>query len=154
MNFNFGDFIRDVAGTLTVSDMEELRRKKADLDETKPIQLNIVWDAASDVWAFDDKRTGLKGEPFVMGINEMIDAIVLKQGMNLKQAKANGMIIEFCTSEFDGYAVKWERRAEMGGGNWYEWVEGKMTGWLCPALYLYYTDAPDAIYGKVVSVNK
>ena len=154
MDWNIFDFIRATEGTLRVSDMEELRRKKADLDESQPMQLFIKWNDVTDVWAFDDTRTGLTGEPFVMGINEMIDAIVVKQGLDLAKAKTVGMQIEFCTSEFEGYAVKWEKREAGMGGNWYEWVEGNLKGWLCPALYLYYTDAPDNIYGRIVAINE
>jgi hypothetical protein len=36
------------------------------------------------------------------------------------------------------------------GGTWYEQEGTGMKGWLCPALFKYYPDAPDKLYIKVM----
>ncbi|MGI8907476.1 MAG: DUF6717 family protein [Candidatus Sumerlaeaceae bacterium] len=35
---------------------------------------------------------------------------------------------------------------EETGGNWYEWADHQMKGWLCPALFKYFDAAPKTIY--------
>jgi len=43
--------------------------------------------------------------------------------------------------------VDW-RRAE-NGGNWYYSADLDMEGWLCPALFRYFSDAPASLYAQV-----
>ena len=45
------------------------------------------------------------------------------------------------------YRLDW-RRAE-GGGNWYYSPELDMEGWLCPALFRYFSDAPASLYAQI-----
>jgi hypothetical protein len=44
--------------------------------------------------------------------------------------------------------VKLEWKREEYGGNWYFSSEFKMEGWLCPALFKYFDNAPKEIYVK------
>ena len=37
---------------------------------------------------------------------------------------------------------------EDSGGNWYECPQLQMEGWLCPAMFKYFRDAPKTIYFK------
>lgn len=94
-------------------------------------------------WVFDDPRTGLVREPFVSGIPEMIDHLV-----NDIPDADKGFRMLFSAQPFPGYMMKvtW-RRAERGG-NWYYSEELDMEGWLCPALFKYFNEAPNEIYVK------
>ena len=107
-----------------------------------------------ETWVFDDDAVGLKKEPFVLGIPEMIDVMVNK----IPNAN-DGFRLIFSTAPFPLYGaeLKWIR-AEYGG-NWYKLVKMRseeglidppepMEGWLCPNLYKYFVQAPDAIYTK------
>jgi hypothetical protein len=96
------------------------------------------------MWVFDDERTGLWREPFVSGIDTMIDRVVA----GIPNAE-NGFVMVFSAAPFPGHNVtlKW-RRAESGG-NWYYSPELQMEGWLCPALFKYFTEAPQALYVQV-----
>lgn len=99
-----------------------------------------------DTWVFDDPRTGLKEEAFVAGSTEMISRLVAaKKIPNPEQ----GFLLRFAATPFDGYDVRltWQS-GNAKAGNWYVGkVAGQaMEGWLCPALYCYFTEAPPEIY--------
>ncbi|WP_017717610.1 DUF6717 family protein [Kamptonema formosum] len=42
--------------------------------------------------------------------------------------------------------------AQEYGGNWYRWEGKNMEGWLCPALFKYFSEAPKKIYCKAQKV--
>ena len=93
-------------------------------------------------WVFDDAKRGLDAEPFVMGIPEMIDKMVV----GIPNAK-QGFRLTFSTQEFPGYHTKLDWvRPEMGG-NWYKSSVDNTEGWLCPALFKFFKKAPMTLYG-------
>lgn len=112
-------------------------------------------------WVFDDPRTGLKEEAFVLGMSEMITRIV--EANKLPQA-SQGIALHFGQEAFDGADAEltWLRSddsqvlpgkdgsASHIAGNWYEGivVNQHMKGWLCPALGLYFHSAPQRICVK------
>src|SRR6267142_4442404 len=111
-------------------------------------------------WVFDDERTGLKEEAFVLGMSEMITRVV--EAKSIPKA-ANGFALTFDAVPF-GHDVEltWlpPREAAMQRGqpptyipefgNWYRGsvLGQEMVGWLCPALFLYFNEAPKTIYAK------
>ena len=99
-------------------------------------------------WVFDDPRVGLKGEPFVSGIPELIDKIVA----DIPNAE-KGFRLLFSAQPFPGYKTKvvWKRREV--GGSWYYSEEYDMEGWLCPALFKYFKRAPREIYIKAEPIQ-
>jgi hypothetical protein len=94
-------------------------------------------------WVFDDPRVSLVREPFVAGIPEMIDKLV-KDIPNADQ----GFRLLFSASPFPGYTIKLTWVRGEGSGNWYFCEEYNAEGWLCPALFRYFDEAPKEIYGK------
>ena len=48
---------------------------------------------------------------------------------------------------FPGYQVMLEKVREEYEGVWYRWA-GNGEGWLCPALFLYFPEAPMCLYAK------
>ena len=95
------------------------------------------------MWVFDDPAAGLQREPFVLGIDEMINRVVA----NIPNAE-KGFRLIFSPTPFPGYAVKLEWRREEYGGNWYFCPQLDIEGWLCPALFKYFDKAPAELYGK------
>ena len=97
-------------------------------------------------WVFDDERTGLKEEAFVMGMTEMISRVVEAKGI---RDAGTGFALSFSDEPFDGHDVEllWMRPGE-GEGNWYGGtvVGERVEGWLCPALLLYFEQAPRRIF--------
>jgi hypothetical protein len=97
-------------------------------------------------WVFDDERTGLKEEAFVLGMTEMISRAVDGKGVH---DAAKGFALSFSDEPFDGHDVElhW-LRSDGCAGNWYEGtvVGQRMEGWLCPALLLYFEQAPRRIF--------
>jgi hypothetical protein len=100
----------------------------------------------TDCWVFDDERTGLKEEAFVLGTSEMISRVV--EHKKIPNA-ATGFLLSFSDQPFDGHDVErlWVR-SQVGGGDWYEGdVLGEpMENWLCPALLLYFEKPPQRLY--------
>ncbi len=108
-------------------------------------------------WVFDDQRTGLKEEAFVLGTSEMISRVVEAKAI---QNAAQGFALTFSAEPFDhDVELAWmsaSQAFEAGAttlpieGNWYRGVVcGKeMIGWLCPALFLFFAEAPPKIFAK------
>ena len=96
----------------------------------------------ASTWVFDDPRVGLSQEPFVSGIPEMIDTMVA----NIPNAE-KGFRLLFASEPFPGYQVKLEKVREEYEGVWYRWDDNG-EGWLCPALFLYFPEAPPRLYAK------
>jgi hypothetical protein len=99
-------------------------------------------------WVFDDPAVGLSREPFIAGIDTMIDKAVA----GIPNAE-KGFRAIFSARQFPGSDFKLEWRRAESGGNWYYSDEFKMEGWLCPALLKYFPAAPPEIYVKIEPVN-
>src|SRR4051812_29239457 len=95
------------------------------------------------MWVFDDPAVGLSKEPFIAGIDTMIDRMTA----NIPNAE-RGFRALFSAHEFPGATEKLEWRRGESGGNWYYSDHYQMEGWLCPALFKYFTQAPKTIYVK------
>lgn len=94
-------------------------------------------------WAFDEPRLGLRREPFVQGIPEMIDKLVTGIPGSDKSVR-----LIFSQRSFPGAQLKLDRRTEQNGGNWYYSSDYQIEGWLCPALFKFFPRAPEHIYVK------
>ena len=99
-------------------------------------------------WVFDDPAVGLKREPFIAGIDTMIDKVVA----DVPNAE-RGFRAIFSASPFPGYALKLEWWRSESGGNWYYCETFSMEGWLCPALFKYFAEAPREIYVKAEALK-
>lgn len=104
------------------------------------------------MWMFDDDRVGLDKEPFVAGADTMIDTAVQVKGIRSAEA---GFLMMFSVVPFPDadYVLEWVR-AENGGNVYraqFE-IEGDVQaieGWLCPALNLYYPEAPKILHVRL-----
>ena len=95
-------------------------------------------------WVFDDERVGLVKEPFVMGIPEIIDRAV----EHIPNAE-NGFTVLFNDTGLPSADIILTKQLEEAGGNWYTCTKTGMSGWLCPALYKYYPQAPEKLFIKI-----
>lgn len=94
-------------------------------------------------WVFDDESVGLVREPFVFGIDDMLDRLVA----DIPDAAA-GFCLIFSPAPFPGYVAKLEWNREEYGGNWYFSPTYGFEGWLCPALFKYFAAAPAEFFVK------
>lgn len=101
-----------------------------------------------DTWVFDDHATGLTKEPFVCGIPEMINIMV----ENIPEAH-KGFKMLFSKNPFPNYQVELVYLREEYSGNWYKWEQKNLEGWLCPAMFQYFTDTPPKIYCQAKKIN-
>jgi hypothetical protein len=94
-------------------------------------------------WVFDDPAAGLVREPFVSGVPEMIDALV----KDIPDAQ-RGFRLLFSARPFPGHQREFIRTREEFGGSWYHCDDPAMEGWLCPALFKYFPEAPEKLYAR------
>lgn len=99
------------------------------------------------MWVFDDEATGLTREPFIAGIDTMIDRLVAE----IPDAE-KGFRALFSAAPFPGAQVKLEWRRADSGGNWYYCEQYQMEGWLCPALFKYFPTAPAEIHVRADAI--
>jgi hypothetical protein len=99
-------------------------------------------------WVFDDKSVGLVREPFVLGIPEMIDILV----QDIPDAD-KGFRLLFAANPFPGYQAELLQRREEHRGYWYCWELKNREGWLCPAMFKYFSEAPPKIYCKAEKLH-
>ncbi|QIF03726.1 DUF6717 family protein [Roseimicrobium sp. ORNL1] len=95
------------------------------------------------IWVFDDPSVGLVQEPFVSGADTILDVLT----EDIPDA-ANGFRLVFSLDPFPGYSARFVWNRPEFSGNWYTWPERNMEGWLCPALFKYFEEAPKEIYVK------
>ena len=97
-------------------------------------------------WVFDDPAVGLVREPFVSGMDIIMDRAVA----DIPDAE-KGFRLLFSARPFPGYTIKLVWRREEVGGNWYYAPQFDLEGWLCPALLLYFGAAPPELYCRAES---
>jgi hypothetical protein len=102
---------------------------------------------AGNQWRFDEPLLHLKGEPFVEGIPEMIDKMVVGIPGSDKRVR-----LIFSQQPFPGAQIRLDWRREQYAGNWYYNEDYKMEGWLCPALFQFFPRAPHHIYVRAEAV--
>jgi len=100
-------------------------------------------------WVFNDKTNGLYHEEFVGGMTEIIYELLEEAGIDVGRAEEFGFRLTFSANEWpdSSHCFKWLR--EEYGGDVYsvELANGLiMEGWLCPALKLYFDEAPKEIH--------
>jgi len=111
-----------------------------------PNQILVIapyWLEPVATWVFDDQAVDLFQEPFVSGIPDMIDDLVA----DIPNAR-DGFRLLFSAAPFPGFQRKLTRVREDCGGWWYSTDEPDAEGWLCPALFRYFDDAPGEIYAS------
>ncbi len=96
------------------------------------------------MWVFDDPKVGLSEEPFVGGADTMIDRVTA----HISDA-TGGFVLVFSAADFPDHEFVLEWRRAEGGGNVYYSPALDMEGWLCPALFRYFDDAPPRLYVQI-----
>jgi hypothetical protein len=98
------------------------------------------------LWVFDDDKVGLVQEPFVSGADEIIERMVA----GLDQPE-RGFTLLFSANPFPGHQAVFDWRRSETSGNWYYSQELDAEGWLCPALFKYFDQAPPKIYAQFMA---
>ena len=103
----------------------------------------------SGTWVFDDPVTGLVREPFVSGVPEMIDVLV----RDIPDARS-GFRLLFSAAPFPGFQKRFTRLRSDFGGVWYRSDDPPMEGWLCPALFQYFQEAPEQLFARAEPLRR
>ncbi len=99
-------------------------------------------------WVFDDPEVGLVREPFVSGVPEMINELV----EDIPDAR-DGFRMTFSEDRFPGFQRELAWLREEDGGHWYCSEEPPLEGWLCPALFKYFDEAPERLFVRADGVE-
>lgn len=97
-------------------------------------------------WVFDDEAVGLLAEPFVLGIDQIITNALKRLGI-LEEAK-KGFRMTFAEQAFPGFESELTFDHLEAGGAFYTEVNTHEKGWLCPAMFLYFSSAPQYIFAR------
>ena len=97
------------------------------------------------MWVFDDEDVGLNKEPFVAGADTVIERAI--KAKEIPHAD-KGFRLIFSSGPFPGHDLKLDWLREEDGGNWYRAEQFELDGWLCPALFRYFDEAPANIYAQ------
>lgn len=97
-------------------------------------------------WVFDDERVLLVAEPFVLGTDILITNALKRLGI-LKEAK-KGFRLSSSSQAFPGFESELIFKLHESGEAYYKEVNTMEVAWLCPALFLYYKEAPKAIFAR------
>jgi len=100
-------------------------------------------------WVFDDQSKGLEKEAFVAGVPEILKALLDQQGIKNYE---KGFRLIFSANPFPTSQLKVDWSHQENGGNWYKTEDGSL-GWLCPALFKYFKEAPQNIYVRVEQLH-
>jgi len=94
---------------------------------------------------FDDPAVDLRAEPFVAGADTALDLLAVAEFGE----KRDQFTVIFSAVPFPGSQAEMIRLTPEGGGWWYRCEQVGVTGWLCPALFKYFPEAPERIYVEV-----
>ena len=100
-------------------------------------------------WVFDDDNTSLVREPFVEGADDIIDVMTSQI-----EGAEEGFALIFSAQPFPGSTLELLRVREEFGGWWYRSEALDMEGWLCPALFLYFEEAPGQLHCKFAPIDR
>jgi hypothetical protein len=106
---------------------------------------------SSGTWVFDDPAAGLVREPFVCGVPEMISRLVKEAGI---ENAREGFRLLFSATPFPGHRGVFQRIRSEHGGTWYRDEKTGAEGWLCPALFQYFTTAPETLYARAEAIQE
>lgn len=99
-------------------------------------------------WVFDDTIVHLYQEPFIEGVPEIIDSLV----SDIPNAE-NGFRLYFSDLPFPNSKLELTWIREEDRGNWYLADKYNIEGWLCPALFKYFNQAPKTLYVNALSLE-
>jgi hypothetical protein len=119
--------------------------KLSSMSENALIVIKPYWYEGT--WVFDDQQVGLRREPFIAGVPEMINQVV-KDVPNARQ----GFRLTCSEHEFPGYQKKLDWVRADRGGNFYRLEETGMEGWLCPAMFRYFSHTPKTLYVRTDAI--
>lgn len=91
---------------------------------------------------FDDPSKGLVREALVCGTDDVLADLAQVQ-------PGESFTVLFSSSPFPSSTHSVTRTRTECGGNWYTLDGTDEEGWLCPALFLYYPEAPEKLYIQV-----
>jgi hypothetical protein len=104
--------------------------------------IHPYWEQGSLV--FDDPAVGLVKEPFVAGADSVLGVLASRiPGCDQR------FTLLFSDQPFPGAQTSIRLLRPEYGGNWYVCDALGAEGWLCPALFKYFEEAPQNLYLQI-----
>lgn len=85
-------------------------------------------------------------------MSEIIDEMLVESGLDSVEMQ-DGFRLTFSTNKFPDHthSLSWDREGDTG--NWYNCDQTDQSGWLCPALFLFFPEAPKKLYARADQIN-
>jgi hypothetical protein len=83
----------------------------------------------------------------------MIERLLQIAGLRRDEA-VHGFRMLFSANSFPGAQAHLQHAEGESGGNWYTWNDQESKGWLCPAMFKYFADAPKHIYVRAERLTR
>lgn len=108
------------------------------------------WREPAGMWLFTDLAHGLVNEPFIGETNALIDWLVLQacqQDTDRFDEASAGFTLVFSANPFPGHLLHCRLvDTNINNGSTYLCEQLGIEGWLCPALFHYFPEAPPHLY--------
>lgn len=113
----------------------------------KPFAICPRWCGDLRTWIFDDPSVELEREPF------MCPAVIDALARGVPNAR-DGFRLVFSDSPFPGFQRILALQGQENGGARYALDGSGLEGWLCPAIFRYFSDAPATLYMNAEPVSR
>ena len=113
----------------------------------QPFAICPRWCADLSTWVFDDPTVELEQEPFVC-------PAVIDELANAVPNARDGFRLVFSDAPFPGFQRTLALQREENGGAWYGLDGSDLEGWLCPALFKYFDEAPARLYMSAEPISR
>jgi hypothetical protein len=108
------------------------------------MMIRPYWSDDLAIWVFTDASVDLEREPFVSGAETILDELV----RGVPDAR-DGVLLLSSASPFPGFQRSLTLAREEYGGRWYGLDGSSFEGWLCSALFRYFSEAPAKLYVRI-----
>lgn len=121
------------------------RGRRAKILPMPPLVQTLQLYRHEGLWCFDFPDKGIAREPFVEGMDDLIDAVLAE-----KPAPIENPVLAFSLKWTPACRLRleWEELETRADGEWnrYRCPELNVSGWLCPCLLQFFDVAPSTIY--------
>ena len=115
-----------------------------------PLQ-KITVQQRDGLWVFDDPSRDIVGEPFVDGMDDILD---LLSGLPRKFESTGQITMTFSDRPAPVLTHELSRESEFHGGYYYRLKNTDSIGWLCPVTLQYFDSFPASLFVRIEVIRR
>jgi hypothetical protein len=117
---------------------------------TTPLH-EIIVQQRDGLWVFDDRTRDIVGEPFVDGMDDILD---LLSGLPRKFESTGQITMTFSDRPAPTLTHELSRESEFHGGYYYRLKDTDSIGWLCPVTLQYFDSFPASLFVRIEVIRR